>query len=248
MKWWYELRKNILLVEDNEKSRKLLAVKLNELDPEMKIYETGHIEMAYGYALRYRIDLFILDIILDTSIRGDTLGMDFADNIRSIDKYRSTPIIFITSLEDPKLFSYSKIHCYQYIEKPFDMEEAMNTVKEALDFGGQAEENRYVYFRKEGLLFPAKVSEIVYIVFDKPEMMVYFRNDSLAVPYISMKKMMSKLNSKDFEQCNRNTIVNLDFIEYIDLSDGVIRIKNSEVSLPIGNVYRKNFFDGLKDG
>ncbi len=247
MKWWYELKKNILLVEDNEKSRKLLAAKLNELNLEINIYETDHIEMAYSYALQYRIDLFILDIILDTSVRGDTSGMDFADNIRNIDRYKSTPIIFITSLEDPKLFSYSKLHCYQYIEKPFDIEKAMNIIREALEFGGQAVEDRYVYFRKEGLLFPAKVSEIVYIVFDKPEMMVYFKNDSLAVPYISMKKMMIKLDSKDFAQCNRNTIVNWEYIECFDLSSGEIKIRNSETRLPIGNVYRKNFLNGLKD-
>lgn len=241
------MRKNILLVEDNEKSRKLLASKLIELDPEIKIYETDQVEMAYGYAMRHRIDLFILDIILDTSVRWDMSGMDFADSIRSIDRYKSTPIIFITSLEDPKLFSYSKLHCYQYIEKPFDMEEAMGIISEALDFGGQTVEDKYVYFRKEGLLFPAKVSEIVYIVFDKPEMMVYFKNDSLAVPYISMKKMMIKLDSKDFAQCNRNTIVNWDFIECFDLSSGMIRIKSSETRLPVGNVYRKNFFNGLND-
>lgn len=241
------MKKNVLLVEDNEKSRKLLVSKLNEIDSEATVYETDHIETAYHYALQFRIDLFILDIILDASSRGDTSGLDFAGNIRDIDRYKSTPIIFITSLEDPQLFSYSKLHCYQYIEKPFDLEKTMDTIREALEFGTSMKREGYVHIRKDGLVFPVKVNEIVYIVFDKPEMKVYFKNDTLAVPYVSMKKMMNKLDSKDFEQCNRNTIVNWDYIECFDLGKGCLKIKNSETRIQIGNVYRKNFFDGLKD-
>ncbi|MCM1127544.1 MAG: DNA-binding response regulator [Lachnospiraceae bacterium] len=241
------MKKNILLVEDNEKYRKLLVNKLNMIDSEITIFETAHIEMAYNYSMQYRIDLFILDIILDTSIRGDTSGMDFADNIRNMGRYKSTPIIFITSLEDPKLFSYSKLHCYQYIEKPFDLEKTMDIIKEALEFGVHAEKEKYVYFRKEGLLFPAKVSEIVYITFDKPEMLVHFKKDSLAVPYVSMRKMIDKLRTGDFGQCNRNTIVNVEYIEYFDLAGGCLKIKDSDIKLQVGNVYRKNFLSGRKD-
>ncbi|MFQ6931962.1 MAG: hypothetical protein ACLRR3_13355 [Eubacterium sp.] len=57
-------------------------------------------------------------------------GMTFADNIREIERYKATPIIFTTSLEDPKLHAYAHLHCYQYFDKYYREDE----FKEAVQF------------------------------------------------------------------------------------------------------------------
>ena len=120
---------NVLVVEDNPKARKMLVSMLKDLDVELNILDTDNIDTAYRYAVQYNIHLFLLDIVLDTSVRGDTAGMTFATHVLEFEKYRKTPIIFITSLEDYKLFAYSELHCYQYIEKPFDQEQAMCKIR-----------------------------------------------------------------------------------------------------------------------
>ena len=66
---------------------------------------------------------FIVDIILEKTKNGDMSGMTFADNIREIERYKATPIIFTTSLEDPKLHAYAHLHCYQYFDKYYREDE-----------------------------------------------------------------------------------------------------------------------------
>ena len=94
------MKKKVLIVEDNEKSRKALLKMLSEIDQELILYEADNIDVAYRYAMQYKIHLFILDIIMDPIVRGDTSGMEFASNVRKMRIYKTTPIIFITALED----------------------------------------------------------------------------------------------------------------------------------------------------
>lgn len=241
------MKKNILIVEDNKKCREMLVGMLSEIDAELTVLEADNIGDAYRYALEVSIHLFILDIILDTSVKGDMSGIKFASEMRNLDKYRTTPIIFITSLEDPKLFSYSELHCYRYIEKPFKTDEAIRTLREALGVVVEEKKSKYIFFRKEGLMFPVKVEDIVYIVFEKPMLIVFLQDDFLDVPYISLRKMLLKLDSLDFEQCNRYTLVNKNYVEYLDPVNNFLKIKNRETVLQIGNIYKKNFLSGQED-
>lgn len=242
------MRKNILLVEDNEKSRKLLVSLLKKISSEIAVYEADNIDTAYKYAMEQNIHLFLLDIIIDTSVRGDVSGITFAGYMRELKQYKSTPIIFITSLEDPKLFAYSELHCYQYIEKPYDREKVKIKVQEALGLITGSENNRSVCFRKEGLLFPVKLSHILYIVVEKPVVKIYQINETLEIGYQPMHKVLYKLNSDDFLQCNRNTIVNTNYIESIDTANNFLKIKYTENLLTLGNIYRKKFMRELENG
>ena len=239
------MEKNILIVEDDEKIRKMLSKIICEIDENLVVYETDNIDTAYRYALQRRIHLFLLDIIIDTTTRGDTSGIDFASNIREIGEYRTTPIIFITSLEDPKLFAYSELHCFQYIEKPFAQELIVEKVQEALGITLKDDDNRNIFFRKSGILFPVKLSNIQYIVFEKPVIRIYQVNDILEIGYQPIGRILYKLNSNNFLQCNRNTIVNIYFIENIDVINKFIKLKGTANQLVLGNIYRKKFMRDL---
>lgn len=217
------MKKTVLIVEDNEKSRKMLVAMLREIDAEIVVLETGNIDTAYRYAMQSTIDLFLLDIVLDISSKGDASGIVFAGHMREVANYKTTPIIFITSLEDPKLFAYSEIHCYQYIEKPFDVEKAIGKIREALDLKTEENKCKRICFRKEGLLFPVKVNDIVYIFFDKPMMDVFLVNDTLRISYQSLKKLLLELNSPNFVQSNRNVVININYIDNIDSVNGFIK-------------------------
>jgi len=241
------MKKNILVVEDNKKSREMLVDMLSEIDKDLTVFETDNIDAAYRYALQSTIHLFLLDIILDTSVRGDLSGIVFASEMRSLSRYKQTPIIFITSLEDPQLFSYSELHCYQYIEKPFDRNKTVRIIKEALGIAVEEKRSKHLFFRKEGLVFPIKVEDIVYIAFEKPVTTIFLKNDFLEIPYISIKKMMIKLDSADFGQCSRNAVVNRNYIEYLDLTDNVLKIKDRDIVLRIGDVYKNKFLSGLEN-
>lgn len=243
------MKRNILLVEDNEKSRKLLLKLITAIDEEFVIYEADNIDTAYKYALECSVHLFILDIIIDTSVRGDVSGITFAWNMRQLKQYKSTPIIFITSLEDPKLFAYSELHCYQYIEKPYDKEKVTLKICEALEIMMEDENNRSVCFRRDGLLFPIKITNILYITFEKPVIKIYQINDDmLEIGYQPIHRVLYKLNSHNFIQCNRNTVVNINYVESIDTANSFLKLKHMENLLTLGKIYRKKFMRELENG
>ena len=122
------MRRKILIVEDNEAHMNVLRNIVEELQQDVQLYCASNVSRAFQIALEQHIHLFLIDIILDMKKPGDTAGLNFAREIREISKYRFTPLIFITSLEDPKLYSYSQLQCLSYIEKPFSVEQVRRTI------------------------------------------------------------------------------------------------------------------------
>ncbi len=89
---------------------------------DIKLYPTSRTEDAYQTALEKNIDVFLVDIVLKPEKLDDMSGMIFAESIRQVEKYRFTPIIFLTALCDPEMHAYKEIHCYGYLSKPYNKE------------------------------------------------------------------------------------------------------------------------------
>ena len=108
-------KKNILVIEDSEQYMDMICSKLSNIT-DINVYKAKDSAQAYKYALEENISVFIVDIILDTNALGDVSGIKFVERIRTIPEYKFTPIIITSSLEDPKLHSYSYLHCYRYLK------------------------------------------------------------------------------------------------------------------------------------
>lgn len=242
------MKKNILIMEDSPKWLDKIRSLAASVNMEVEVFATTEIQEAHHLALEYGIDLFIIDIILDTRVSDDTSGMDFADQIRQIDKYRFTPIIIISSLEDPKLYAYSNIHCYQYIEKPFDDDKTRDIIEEALKMPLKKNyEKEYIYFRNNGILYGIRTQDIVYIQTNVVQTFVHTTHETVKLSPYSIKNILAKLDSDSFLQCNRNMIVNQKHIEYIDSSNRYVKMKNVDVLIGIGPVLKKRFLQEIKN-
>lgn len=239
--------RTVLLIEDNEKSREMLAKIVKNVDESLLIKSAGNIEEAYAAAMEYDIDLFLVDIILNPKDSGDVSGIRFADNIRKIKRYQYTPIVMITSLEDPKLYAYSDIHCYSYIEKPYDADKVAGIIYEALNFPKQKVINDNIFFRKDGILYKRKISEIVYIENSRNKRIIHSAGDDLELPYKPCREILAELNSDKFIQCSRYAIVNKDYIESIDTVNRFIKLKGRDEQIEIGIILKKKFLGDLLD-
>ena len=143
--------KQILIVEDNKRHMDRACDILEQLE-DVVIFKADNCADAYRYAMEYSIDLFIVDIILEKTKNGDMSGMTFADNIREIERYKATPIIFTTSLEDPKLHAYAHLHCYQYFDKYYREDEFKEAVQFTLKNYTAKKEREYIYFKTNGIV------------------------------------------------------------------------------------------------
>lgn len=92
--------KNILVVDDIATIRKLVQGFLHENG--VRVLEADCAQEAMRLSREQAIDGFLLDINL-----GGASGIDLCRAIRSMDQHRSTPIIFITSLDETMTLQYA---------------------------------------------------------------------------------------------------------------------------------------------
>lgn len=231
--------KKILILEDNPTTLKNLTQIVQNVDIKNAVYSFHELKDAYQCAMNKGIDLFIVDIILDRNKPGDSSGLKFVENIRKVNHYAFVPIIFVTSLEDAKLYTYENLHCYSFVEKPFDIERLRKLVEQCLHFEESINLSKTLYFRKEGIILAVNREDIVFTECINHIMYIHIKNgEVLEIPYITLKKIVDELDCNDFIQCSRNTIVNKKFINNIDIPNRVIQLKESKGKVDIGITFK----------
>lgn len=233
--------KKILVLEDNGAAMEHIAALIRELGISNMLFDCDNIKDAYQCALEHDIDLFIVDIILEPGSPGDSSGLKFVDNMRSIEKYMFTPVLFVTSLEDAKLYTYEKLHCYSFIEKPFDSEKVKGIIRQCLRFSADSPKRKTLYFRKDGIILAVERADIVYACCQNHQLNIYTRQgDVMQIPYIPLKKFLEEADSVDMIQCSRSTVVNRNFIDNVDIPNQMIQLKEHRGSVEIGIMYKKS--------
>lgn len=234
--------KKILILEDNYVAREHLASLINELEIQNTLFRCDNIKDAYQYALERDIDLFLVDIILKPNSPGDSSGLKFVDSIRKIDRYAFTPVIMVTSLEDAKLCSYEKLHCYSFVEKPFDPEKLKELVRQCLRFPEKRQLPKTLYFRKDGIILSVNMEDIVYVNARNHMLDIHTQQgDVLSIPYVTLKKFLAEADNPDIVQCSRSTVINKKFISNVDIPNQIIRLKGGTEQVEIGMMYKKYF-------
>lgn len=239
------IHKQILVVEDNKYSMNRICSILKEIEG-ITVIKAENSGEAYKYAVEYAIDLFIIDIILDSTKEADISGMAFAESVRNMGKYKMTPIIFTTCLEDPKLHAYAHLHCYEYFKKPYDVEKLKEAIVTTLQMNMPKCEKEYVCFKVNGIVFPVKIKDIVMISNKTTSTCIQCANGgSIDAPYKSSRQLLLELNSNKFLKCNKSIIVNIDFIESIDYKINQVKLKKGFGEVKIGRRILKGFKEGL---
>lgn len=232
--------KKILILEDNPLTLEHLTNIVQETDEKSTVYSFTNRKDAYQCAMERIIDLFIIDIILDTSHSGDVSGLRFADSIRKVEHYGFTPIIFVTSLEDARSYTYEYLHCYSFIEKPFDIERVKQMVGQCLKFPGSGKTKKTLYFRKDGIILAVEREDIVYAESIDHIMHIHTsQGDILKIPYITLKRLLDEIDSSEVIQCSRNTVLNKKFVHNVDIPNRIIQLKDNYGRVEIGIMFKK---------
>lgn len=233
------MRKTVLIIEDQAKQRQILGAIVTSLGEEIEVLYAKDSPAAYKILMETTVDVFLIDIILDTETQGDTSGIRLAKEIRTVPKYLFTPIIFVTSLEDPEIYAYRELHCYGYIEKPFDKAYVRRIVKGALNYKTPAEGEAILYFRKNGIIHPVYCKDILYMEVLQHSMYVYKTNgDTLEIPYKSCASVLSEADDPQLVQCSRSAIINKRHVAHVDIVNRFITMC-SGTRVNIGVTYAK---------
>ena len=235
--------KNVLILEDKQEEVTALSKMLHKIDNEVEVYVASNIGDAYSYTIHSDISLFLVDIILDPQNPNDASGMEFVETIRSIPRYKFVPVIFITAVEDPTLHAYKDLHCYSYIKKPLHYADVEGVIKEALLFKHPVVDNDRFTIQQDKVLYCLKKSEIVRIDSHAGKMIFKTIAEDIRVFYRSCPKILEKLKSDKFVLCNRGTIINRDFIHWVDYSNNEIQLIEEYGTVKLRKSYKKEFID-----
>ncbi|MEC1786829.1 LytR/AlgR family response regulator transcription factor [Schinkia azotoformans] len=235
--------KDILIIEDDVSLRKYLIAKANKINSRIGIKSTDSAGEALQIAREYDIMAFFIDIQL-----VDYSGLEFAKQIRELDKYLFTPIVLITAIPTYELEAYRQVHCYEYIIKPFTDEELTDMFERILVGYIDKIQNheKKICLDMNGITQLIDTKEVIFVEYKLRKINLYFRDSVLKYKHVPLKKFAEQLTC-DFIQVHQSIIINRDFIQTIDRIHNYIILKYINIKIPIGKSYRKEVGDCLND-
>lgn len=239
------MKRNVLIIEDNRANMEALAELTRKCDAVGAIFCVDNKQDAYACAMENEIDLFLVDIILNGEDAHDVSGIVIMERLRKIKRYEFTPVIFITSLVDQAMNAFHNLHCFDYIEKPFDSVKVEKLIRTALKAPLCDDREKGVfYYRKDGVLYALNVDRMIYLETCFRNVTIYTLDETIELPYASLKNLIKDLPRKYFIQCSRNVVVNRMFIAYADKVNQLVKLRNGKL-VKIGGKMKKGFFEEL---
>ena len=118
----------ILIVEDSETMRSLLASSLEELDGPVKITEAASGFEALRVLPREDFDLVVTDINMP-----DINGLELVSFVRSNDRYKSIPLVIVSTEGSERDRDRGlELGADAYLVKPFDPDSLLQVVADLL--------------------------------------------------------------------------------------------------------------------
>lgn len=207
---------NLLVIEDDINQRNNLIKMIKEMELDINIYEADGQEQALAIANKQDISFFYIDIELKNSS-----GLQLAQELRKIEKYKLSWIIFITSHVKFMLEAFKEIHCYDYIIKPFKKSEIQEMTKllakNAFNNKSKKENQRaHVIFNNRGIMVKIYIDEIIFLEVSLRNCTIHTTIGNYEITKMTLMKALDMINNEDIVQCHRAFAVNINYIKKIE--------------------------------
>lgn len=178
------------------------------------------------------ISLFLLDISLVNDDVNDSSGFKLAEYIRSQRIYMTTPLLFLTQIDNKYIEALSKYHCYDYIKKPYTDEKITRHIDQMLLMG----------FLKESFSIN-DTNRVCHLVSSDEILFIEHINRTLEIHTITKKIITREFTLEEFQRkhgshmlkCHRAFLVNPIYLNSFTKKE--IQLKNTDVKVPIGRNY-----------
>lgn len=202
---------NLLIVEDSDADLNLYQKMFNESN-QIHLFYAQSGEEAVTIIKQTHIDMFCLDVQLP--------GMDgfaVARAIRETPGYMLTPIVFITGYSRNQLEAFRTFHCYDYIIKPFTLEELHTKLFSLIERLGahKAEEKQQLPKRKMTLFltdsgeYLIDAQKIDYAESERNNTILHTEEKTFRLVGVSLKEAIETVNSPYFLRCHKSFAVNV---------------------------------------
>ncbi|WP_077894393.1 LytR/AlgR family response regulator transcription factor [Clostridium felsineum] len=241
---------SVILVEDNAEQRHKIKNIIVSIYQFVKIYEADCEAEALKIIENNDVNIFLLDIMLKESS-----GLNLAMKIRKIKKYQFSQIIFLTHHMEYIIQAFKKVHCYDYILKPYN-EKIVKAILSKLMF----HENNVIKERtnKEIIIMPQngtyvniKVDDIFFIEVKGKKCELNTIKGTYTVNNMSLKKLLQSIDCEYIIRSHKAFAVNKNYIRKIEKIDvklsNVYFHKCCKVAL-LGYKFKDNVISEFKKG
>lgn len=229
----------ILIVEDDKIQSEQLYKGILQQYPNWCIVCASDYDSAKTYIenslMQESFSLFLLDIQLSQT-PGDQGGFLLSEIIRSYQQYYSTPILFLTSITDQIQHALHSYHCYNYIQKPYSIDDILFQIHQMMATGML---NLKTLIIRDTCRIRHRLSpdDILYIESKNHTLILMTLQGPLTTREYTLQSLLSELNF-DFLRCHRKYIINKNHIRNYDETNRFLTI--CQFSIPVGRTYQKN--------
>lgn len=198
---------------------------------------------ALNYIKTNDVDLVFLDIQMD-----DLTGIQLLESLTS------KPKVILTTAYDQYALKGYELDVSDYLLKPISFERFVKAVNKVYDqFQSKAvkgekvtdqkelEKNDFFFVKADYRLQKIKFDDILYIEGMKDYLKI-FLTDKKIVTNMSLKKMEEILPENNFIRIHKSYLISIDKITSICKNNIYI----NEATIPIGDYYKKDFFEYLE--
>lgn len=200
---------NVLILEDEEYTRKYMKKILIDLPHVDTVIDTGNATEAIGLFQKYRPDINILDI----ELFGQELnGLEVAKQIYEVDK--KAQLLFVTGYTRYAVESYA-VHPYSYVVKPIVNEYFVSLIKEIIDsilYQRQQQQDHLVVKSKRNVIHLLK-KKIIFIEKLNGHSLVHSYDGKYE--FTKTLDELEQLLGSDFLRVHRSFIINMNHVKKI---------------------------------
>ncbi|CAG7838729.1 Transcriptional regulatory protein NatR [Clostridium haemolyticum] len=241
---------SILIVEDDEFQRASLKKMLQSLNKRFNIYEASNALDAFNLAKDVEINLFLVDIELEESS-----GLHLANKLRTVSKYKFTWIIFLTTHIEFLTEAFIKVHCYDFILKPYNKNKVITMVKDIMEHDIKKDliklERKKVTFEVANKIYvKIYVDEIIFIEVSINSIILYTVKRNYELKRTTLKKILSLIDEKNIIQSHKSFAINLNYISKIEKLDSRLfksYFRNCNDTALIGNKFKETILDKFNE-
>ncbi len=230
----------VFIVEDELILLEKMKMLLKELNHEI-IGFTDNADNAIERIKKTKPDVVLLDIALPGKNNGITIAKQIYEKLH-------IPFIFTTSFDDKETIGEAVItKPISYLTKPINIGDLNAAIELALASETQevvvkddAGMSKVFYTKIGNKLIKVDIKNILWI---KASIVNYcdiiLDNDKSITVRGSMQKMLKQLSQENFVQVHRQYVVNIDYVDSINIQEQSIQIENK--SIPLGRTYKNDF-------
>lgn len=233
-----DMNKTVLVLEQESKKRARIRQIIDETLEYVTVYTADTLSEAHQVLTECTIDIFVVNAVLEKESVTDTQGIRFVAKLREIPKYTLTPVILISSLADPALYVFQELNCLGCLGKTFRTEELQKLLRKASFYETKRSDERTLFLRKNKVLYPVKIKDIVFIKRENCTMCVHLEDGRiLDIPYTTLSGIMQEADSNNLLICSRNSIVNKQYVYALDPTNQFIVLRDGRGRIEMGRAY-----------